>query len=696
MGISRQRQILTCGVKPDPRNLLAWWPATATDGNLIARYPRAPHATQQVKGSGFAGVGPGTITGLLTTDDLTSSGPNTPTCTVDGTVTFGADCWDIFWHRDGVLIDYFPGINIGGSFEIGAKGVGNVLYLTDTTITERTDGTGTNYANEVGFTVGDGATTYLDQGLTTVIGAGWRIPVIYGSPSQCAGYLVPGVNRVKINNNFIISSPWSAALGFKSNVAERVYDDVTFSARIESTGANARGFWTVSTQVTDGKKYAVTVKVTDCVGKFHVLAATAGTGGTPTSIVRYDYPTVAATDFTPGMTFVASGTGSVSIRIGINPDGGAVTNPAAATFSEWDVHEIPAAQTLPSERTYPRLPVLIGNDLGHTVVNNTINMAMGADRDVNKNSNILIFGDSFGNDATDWPQVFTKYPDRVYYNNSVSGSSIQQAIDTFASQAELTVYKDHLGTVYPEMPSYVERPGSIVLARGINDLILGKNLEQMQQVIISFVDLCSNMEHVVMFDIPPWKANASWTQPREDIRTAYNAWLPDYCATDSRLSLFKISEVLADTDPLYLKAAYDSGDGIHPNAAGGTAIALAITPILALGGIDVGYPGPLGIDAPFDGTVFPIGNFQAPLGRDFQAIPEFTDNASVDLETLAPTAKIRIGDNGMAVYSADLDAAGIARADRVVGVTSAWFEIMFEDGSAYTFEDGSLFELHGN
>ena len=186
MGISRQRQILTCGVKPDPRNLLAWWPATATDGNLIARYPRAPHATQQVKGSGFAGVGPGTITGLLTTDTLTSSGPNTPTCTVDGTVTFGADCWDIFWHRDGVLIDYFPGINIGGSFEIGAKGVGNVLYLTDTTITERLDGTGTNYANEQGFTVADG-TQYLDGAGADLIGAGWRIPALLDG-SGCAAW----------------------------------------------------------------------------------------------------------------------------------------------------------------------------------------------------------------------------------------------------------------------------------------------------------------------------------------------------------------------------------------------------------------------------------------------------------------------------------------------------------------------------
>ena len=176
------------GTGPDQTNLLAYWPnSPIVDGKLIARAPVASHSIQQVKGSGFAGIGSGTITGLLTTDDLTSSGPDTPTCTVDGTVIFGADCWDIFWHRDGVLIDYFPGINVGGTFEIGAKGVGNVLYLTDTTITERLDGTGTNYANERGFTVADG-TQYLDETGETAIGAGWRIPALLDG-SGCAAWL---------------------------------------------------------------------------------------------------------------------------------------------------------------------------------------------------------------------------------------------------------------------------------------------------------------------------------------------------------------------------------------------------------------------------------------------------------------------------------------------------------------------------
>ena len=174
---------------PDMNNLLAWYKGEIAGGKLIAAAPPSNHTTQQVKSSGFAGIGSGTLTGLLTTDDLTSSGPNTPTCTVDGTVTFGTDCWDVYWHRDGVLMGYYPGINVGATFELDASGNGHTLYLDGVTITERTDGTGTNYANERGFTVGDGATYYLDQYLQNVIGTGWRIPAIYGG-SGCAAYEV--------------------------------------------------------------------------------------------------------------------------------------------------------------------------------------------------------------------------------------------------------------------------------------------------------------------------------------------------------------------------------------------------------------------------------------------------------------------------------------------------------------------------
>ena len=80
------------------------------------------------------------------------------------------------------------------------------------------------------------------------------------------------------------------------------------------------------------------------------------------------------------------------------------------------------------------------------------------------------------------------------------------------------------------------------------------------------------------------------------------------------------------------------------------------------------YRGPLGIDATVTaGTVYPAVTIQAPLGAEFQAIPEFTGEAEVDLETFVPDEYVRTGPKGALVYRAALTAAGIIRADRVVG-----------------------------
>jgi hypothetical protein len=141
---------------PNRLNLLFYIKGTV-DANIgeyggfkDARYTSKADA---VAGTGFTGAGSATVTGLLTTDTITATG-DVPTCTVDGALTFGAgfDGWDIYVHRAGVLWAYYPGINAGETTELDASGNGNHLTgLTTTAITERTDGTGTDYCNEEGF-----------------------------------------------------------------------------------------------------------------------------------------------------------------------------------------------------------------------------------------------------------------------------------------------------------------------------------------------------------------------------------------------------------------------------------------------------------------------------------------------------------------------------------------------------------------
>jgi len=177
--VARGNRVGAITEQPSLTNLLAWYKTTITDGKLIAFKPEVSHTTQQVKGSGFAGAGSSPCPGLLTSDTITASGPSDPTCTVNGTLTFpGPDCWDIWAYRAGEVWAYWPGINVGQATELDASGNGHHLTgLVGTTITERTDGTGTMWANEAGFTVADG-TQYLDSDGETLITTGWRIPAL--------------------------------------------------------------------------------------------------------------------------------------------------------------------------------------------------------------------------------------------------------------------------------------------------------------------------------------------------------------------------------------------------------------------------------------------------------------------------------------------------------------------------------------
>jgi len=167
--------------------LLAYYRTTITDGKLQPYRPIAGSAPPQVKGSLFSVAVPEDVpyTGLLTTDVITASGTS-PTCAVNGTLSMTANFWDMFVHRDGSLWAYLPGINVGGVFELDASGNGHHLYLTTTTIVEAVDGTGTNWCNEMGFTVADGS-QYLDAEAADAIGAGWRIPALVDG-SGCASW----------------------------------------------------------------------------------------------------------------------------------------------------------------------------------------------------------------------------------------------------------------------------------------------------------------------------------------------------------------------------------------------------------------------------------------------------------------------------------------------------------------------------
>jgi len=184
------------GLYPDTENLLAWYRTDIIDSKLRAYLPPSSHTTQQVKSSGFSGAGSALVTGLTTAHTFTATG-DLPTCTVNGTLTFpGPDCCDVRAFLDGVLWAYWPGVNVGQTTELDASGNGHHLTgLVGTTITERVDGSGTNYANEVGYSVADGATHYGSADTSFLLPIGTRFTIGYEPsgtiPSNIGPYPMP-------------------------------------------------------------------------------------------------------------------------------------------------------------------------------------------------------------------------------------------------------------------------------------------------------------------------------------------------------------------------------------------------------------------------------------------------------------------------------------------------------------------------
>lgn len=84
-------------------------------------------------------------------------------------------------------------------------------------------------------------------------------------------------------------------------------------------------------------------------------------------------------------------------------------------------------------------------------------------------------------------------------------------------------------------------------------------------------------------------------------------------------------------------------------------------------------PGPLRRDASIQsGTSLDDAVIKAPLSQEFQAIAEWTNNASVDLATFSPTARTRVGLKRVLIYGTDLTAAEQNEADRYCGATNIY------------------------
>lgn len=110
-----------------------------------------------------------------------------------------------------------------------------------------------------------------------------------------------------------------------------------------------------------------------------------------------------------------------------------------------------------------------------------------------------------------------------------------------------------------------------VLLCGINDVIQGASAVTIEARLTTVM---AQLQNPVVVTLLPFGNYVSWDAGKEAVRVAVNAWIKANIAyyVDAESVMGDIS---TPSQPV-LKAEYDSGDGLHPNTSGDTALAGAI------------------------------------------------------------------------------------------------------------------------
>lgn len=116
----------------------------------------------------------------------------------------------------------------------------------------------------------------------------------------------------------------------------------------------------------------------------------------------------------------------------------------------------------------------------------------------------------------------------------------------------------------------------VVVAGGINDIrndVTGATLATTVQTFIG--TLTADSRTVIFINLSPFGNNVSWTSGRQTQLVAYNSAMATWCGTHPAVTCVDMYTVQSagGGSPQNLKAANDSGDGLHWNGTGGQAAA---------------------------------------------------------------------------------------------------------------------------
>lgn len=124
---------------------------------------------------------------------------------------------------------------------------------------------------------------------------------------------------------------------------------------------------------------------------------------------------------------------------------------------------------------------------------------------------------------------------------------------------------------YLKNNTMVDGYGDRVLLIGINDVLTDVSAATIEA---NLTTLIATLHSPVVICLLPFGNYSGWTSGREAVRQTVNTWIKANVAryVDAETAMADLS---TPSQPK-LKASYDSGDGLHPNATGNSALADAI------------------------------------------------------------------------------------------------------------------------
>ena len=348
------------------------------------------------------------------------------------------------------------------------------------------------------------------------------------------------------------------------------------------SGSAGRSFYSTGITLTVGKTYVFSIDV---------VSVTVGYPSTSKAIYFSSLTTsegvtgIAHNELTPGrmaVMFTVATVTSPQLRFGIGSEGNVggwtvrLRRPALYEIPDPSGYDSPMPYLPPSLRC----PVPIDYEATYDETTKLLTETITPFPFDIQGCGILL-GDSMNNDYGDtWAQVSdaSRLGNTLMIPNGVSGRTMQTIasnIDTILGASSVEWRMFATTDVALDLPSWFPYPKFGVVMAGVNDLASASTaspLEAMQSAvqIIAARFKTVGIKHIAFCEVMPWGGAASFNHTTYDQQRtdAWNAWLSNWCANNGYgfVSLYSIMEdgTTADT----LSAAYDSGDGLHPNATG--------------------------------------------------------------------------------------------------------------------------------